>query len=211
VEVVPPPGWIEEKAKLIHLPDGPEGRAWRMLALEEGPSPSRFEPAEWQGALAYQQALQEAMRPPTQPYRPTLLPLPEGSLQPRIPMLRQGDPVFPLRQAEKLPTPSPAPAENLVAILHPLSGISREQLPQLIPPIPDPTPEMRGVNWEFILRIGPGGSVMDAISLAGPDAPGARTLVTWLRGLRFPEEAPQGYVTLRLELTQAANDEPDPE
>jgi len=211
VEVVPPPGWIEDKAHLIHLPDGPEGRAWRLLALEEGPSPSRFEPAEWQGALAYKQALQDAMRPPPHPYKPTLLPLPEGSLQPRIPLLREGDPVFPLRKPDKPPVPALATAEGLVPLLHPLSGISREHLPEVMPPIPDPTPEMRGVNWEFILRIGPGGSVMDAVSLAGPDAPGAPGLLGWLRSLRFPEDAPQGYVSLRLELTQPVTDEPDPE
>jgi hypothetical protein len=211
VEVVPPPGWIEDKAKLIHLPEGPEGRAWRMLALEEGPSPSRFEPAEWQGATAYQDALEEAMRPAATPYRPTLLPLPEGSLQRKIPILREEDPVFPPHPKEKPTAPTLAAGERLVATLHPLSGLSRDQLPAALPPVPDLGDELRGVNWEFILRIGNGGTVVDAISLAGPDAPGARDLTAWLRGLRFPENAPQGYVTLRLELSHPPADEPDPE
>jgi hypothetical protein len=209
VEVVPPPGWNETKASLIHLPNGSEGRAWRLRALEGGPSPSRFDPAEWDGALPYQAALLQAMQPPLPPYRPNLLPLPDNSASPRrLSLLRSGEPVFPARHSASPAVPSPTAAVRIVPTLQPLAGITIDHIPIELPEVPELSPETIGMAWEFILRLAPGGEAVEAISLAGPDAPGVMELSTWMRQLRFPRNTPPGEIALRLEFTQTPTDEP---
>lgn len=211
IEVMPPPGWAEQRAAVIHLPDGGEGRVWRLRALEDGPSPSRFDPASWHGAAAIEEALLGAARLPAERYVPGLLRLPAESDRSAVPLAREGERVFPERRARPAGPDRPAAAAEArppTPFLYPVAGIAAGQMPERLPPLDPVEQAMTGVEWRFLLRLEAGGGVAECVSITRSDPPGATALEQWLRRASFPASAPEGWVSVGLAFAHGPADHP---
>jgi hypothetical protein len=206
IEVSPPPGWAENRAGVIHLPEGGDGRAWRLRALEDGPSPSRFDPTTWQGAAALDAELCDAARLPTDRYLPELQRLPPEIGAPAVPLARNGERVFPERRGRESGAANlldlAAEARPPVPFIFPLSGIAAGQMPERLPPIEAVEPAMTGVEWRFLLRLATGGGVAECVSITRTDPATDAALEQWFGRVIFPAEAPEGWVSVGLVFTQ---------
>lgn len=206
IDVSAPPGWAENRAGVIHLPEGGEGRAWRLRALEDGPTPSRFDPTTWQGAAMLDAELRDAARLPADRYLPELQRLPPDSGAPAVPLARNGERVFPEPRGRETgainPLDPPAEARPPAPFLFPLAGIAANQMPERLPPIEAVEPAMTGVEWRFLLRLTAGGGVAECISINRTDAATDAALEQWFGKVVFPAEVPEGWVSVGLVFTQ---------
>ena len=129
-----------------------------------------------------------AVRFQPQPYVPALRDLPaENQLRP-LELATKGELIFPSRKSA--PTTTPDPAElKLAPTLYPLSGITRESLPETLPPFNDAvTAAMSSASWRFLLRLTAGGSVAECVSLEKGGEAGAPELEAWLQRIQFQPE-----------------------
>lgn len=183
IRVTAPVPWAAPKAAVIQVLDDAEGRVLTLRAREGGPFPSRFDPAAWDLTPAIEQAAWQAARWRPPPYVPPLRELPDEPARPRL--SKPGAPVMPARQAPAEPTPL-AGKRVLVPALDPLSGITREEMPEKLPPFAgEVDAAMAAVPWRFLLRVNAAGGVLDCVSLTGGNEPGKAALEAWLRRVSF--------------------------
>lgn len=209
IRVIAPTPWATHKASVIHVGDDADSRALTLRAREGGPFPSRFEPSEWEGAVAIEQAAFAAARWSPPPYTPKLRELPEDTVI-APPLAAKGVPVLPKRAA---PLPAAPMAENLrlKPVLYPLSGIDLAALPQDLPPFEGEVDEtMATETWRFLAKLNASGHVTECVSLAGGDEAGPPPLVKWLRSLTFkPDPAPSRWISVGVGFTIQPQDGPD--
>ena len=187
VEVTAPAKSVPRKASVIYLPDNVEGRAVILRAREGGPFPSRFALADWPGRAEIETAAVDAVRFQPPPYVPSLGDLAPESLVKPLDLAGKGISFLP--QRVPLPATPPGGAQvKLAPVLHPLSGISQNALPNELPPFtgnPD-----AAASWRFLVRLNAGGGVEECVSLEKGGEPGAAELGAWLRRVPFrPEPA----------------------
>lgn len=180
--------WMPEAASVIHAGVDPAGSVLATVAVENGPYPSRFDLADWQGFQALEKSAEYHPASRFSRYVPQFRELPESRIFPAVPLAESGRPVLP-------PLPAPPPQKPVgsvvtVPVLYPLSGISASGLPSKLPALGFPVDgELAAGTWRFLIRLRPDGTVLDAVSLAGGDEDGSdRTLrlISWLRTIRFP-------------------------
>jgi hypothetical protein len=140
-------------------------------------------------------------------YQPALRPLPEAAHA--LPLLvDQGEPVLPRRRAESAESPT---AKNLrpTPVLEPLSGIDRDSLPKALPSFDGVVDAaLTSETWRFLIRLGPGGEVVDCVSLTGGDEKQQALLATWLRQVVFNQDAkPDRWISVAVAFL---NQEPNP-
>lgn len=211
VRVASPIEWAPRRASAIHVLDDEEGRALTLRAREGGPFPSRFEPSEWQGALALEQSAFEAARPVPLPHVPVLRSLPErGLINPALLAEKRGS-VLPKRSFSKI-VPPVVGKIKAVPVLQPLSGIQNSAMPGELPPydgVVDAT--MTVEPRRFLIRLDAGGNVQDCISLAGGDEAGSSPLETWLRRVAFSAEPGKAsrWIAIGVGFSNQSADGPD--
>lgn len=187
IHVTPPTPWAARKASVIQVTDDAESRALTLRAREGGPFPSRFEPSEWEGDAALEQAAFEATRWSPPPYVPVLRDLPKET-PPPMSLAAKGEPVLPKRRPEPVAAPVSVNLK-LAPVLVPLSGITAAAMPGKLPPFDgavDAT--MTAEPWRFLVRLDAAGNVQYCISLAGGDEAGPSPLEDWLRRVLFKPE-----------------------
>lgn len=154
-------------------------------ALASGPFPTRFDPARWEPSQAMvDAALKDVLDRNTEPYVPEFLPLPATDAIPQVPILTQGQRVFPKIDPPNYPEID-TEAIRTVPVLYPLSskiGDLAANPPDFHPPL---THEMNSQLWRFILQIAPNGTVRQAISMLPPNTAGRNDLIDWLHQHRF--------------------------
>jgi hypothetical protein len=213
VQIVRPAPWLDQKATIMFVPPGPEGRMWELQSRERGPFPSRFDPSEWTEAGAMEEILQATLREPDPAYVPPLRDLPAAEPLAAVPLAQPGRQFFPDRKPPPRPnrptgTTRPTPA------LYPLSGIRPEDMPRELPHYEvagNAVPS--GIPWRFLIRLHPDGSVAESVSLVGPEAPGLESLDDWLRRIRFPatdDHTGERWIGIAAGFTNQAADGPDP-
>jgi hypothetical protein len=188
---------------VIHVLDDIDGRALTVRAREGGPFPSRFEPAEWPAFTTLEKAALDAARAPLPPYLPTLREIP-GETTHSPALAEPGKVVLPA------PTPSPPVTRSsdrgpLVPTLLPLSGITANSIPGVLPAFPgEVTPSMAADPVRFLIRIDAAGYLTECLSLDAGDEAGPSPLETWLRGVRFKPDPsrPSRWAALRVAFTQ---------
>jgi hypothetical protein len=183
IQVAPPVTWAAPKASVIYVTDDAEGRTLKLLAREGGPFPSRFIPSTWDGAAALEQEVSKVARWDSPPYVPSLRDFPRQS-PPPLQLADTGEPVLP----KCLPTASaPLPVKLKPApVIHPLSGISLDEIPRSLPPIDAAMePAITSETWRFLVRLDSAGHVQDCVSLAGGDQAGPSIMEAWLRRVTF--------------------------
>jgi hypothetical protein len=211
VRVTSPIEWAPHRGSVIQVLDDEEGRALTQRAREGGPFPSRFEPSEWQGALALERAALEGARPVATPYVPALRVLPEKGLSQPALLAEKGESVLPKRTSTV--TTAPAIGKiDAVPVLQPLSGIQSSAMPTELPPYEGMVDAKMTVEpWRFLIRLDAGGNVQDCVSLAGGDEAGPSTVEHWLRRVVFspePEKAPR-WIAVAVGFANQPADGPD--
>lgn len=205
IRVAAPVPWAEPKAAVIQVLDDAEGRSLTLRAREGGPFPSRFDPAAWELTPAIEQVAWQAARWRPPPYVPPLRELPDETAPPRL--AKPGSPVLPTREASAEPVRS-AGKRLLVPTLYPLSGITRAEMPQELPPFDgEVAPAMTAQSWRFLLRVNAAGGVLDCVSLTGGDEPGKASLEAWLR--RVPFQPGRAGATRWIALGLGFSNQPD--
>ena len=190
IQVAAPMPWASRKAAVIQVLDDADGRALTFQAREGGPFPSRFEPSEWEWAVATAREAYQAARWRPEPYVPVLRDLPDLDAAQPLQLAARGEPVLPDRRP-LAPVARPMGKPVLVPMLYPLSGISADLLPRDLPPFDAPVDAaMAAEPWRFLLRLNAAGRVIDCVSLSGGEVAGAAALSDWLRRVAFPPETP---------------------
>lgn len=187
IRVTPPVPWAEHKASVIHVGDDPESQSLVQKAKEGGPFPARFDLAEWESSADSGRVLTDALRWTPPVYQPTLLDLP-AKVVPPLKLASAGKSVFPKYEARDVDTP-PAAAPRQVPVLSPLSAGAAAWIPRELPPFDDPAlAEITDKPWRFLLRIDPGGRVLDAFPLVDleNDKPSP---IHWLRRVTFTPDS----------------------
>ena len=202
IRVIPPAPWAARKAAVIQVADDADGRTLQIRAREGGPFPSRFDPADWEGTAALENALMAAAGGASAPVRPVLRNFPEDGL-PQTPLLAsRGEAVLPKHQPIA-PNPLPTTELSLVPVLHVRSGLTPGEMPDELPPFPGPLDqalkEVAADPGQFLLHIDASGRVLSSVSLTGQDESG---LADWLLAVRFkPDPAsPSRWVVVAVGL-----------
>lgn len=185
IRVTPPSPWAARKASVIQVTDDADGRALTLRAREGGPLPSRFNPSEWEGAVALERAAFESVRWTPPPYQPVLRKLPDQATPP-LRLAAKGEAVLPKRK----PLTEAAPVSTglrLAPTIFPLSGITAASLPAGLPAYDGVVDKAMTAELSRILvRLDAAGNVQDCVSLTGGTSP----LEEWLRRISFnPEPA----------------------
>ncbi len=187
-----------ESASVIHAGDDAAGRALTSLAREKGPFPARVDVMALPMVAGMERSAIAAMRNRLAVKLLEFRKLPDTGNFPDLRKTNRVTMVFP-------PLPRPAVLENsvetiVVPRLYPLAGISAKELPADLPPLGiEIDAPMVATIWRFLIRLGPDGSVIDAVSLAGGDVDGSTQslrLVAWLRGLRFSAGPPNADIRI---------------
>ena len=185
IRVSAPQQWVERKASIIHLPAGGEGGIWALRAQEGGPYPARFDVAAWEKSAGLTRALIGTTRLSARPYQPKLRELPPENPVTAIELADRNERVFPKRSAPVDPVTPPV-ASVPVPVLYPLSGITSDEIPAILPAFDvaklGQLPEASGPA-DFLLRLSPEGTVLDAIGL--PEKAGGEALKEWLLKVSF--------------------------
>lgn len=190
-----PNPWGLEKAHVIRvLQDTPEGRVLAQKARENGPSPVRFQTADWP-QLARMEAELLAIPPQsTTPYQPHLRPWPESP--PEVPRLtRPGLGVLPPLPAAP-PMPSPQDAGAPQPVIMPMSGLSEQEIPTTLPTYDGVVDAaMLAETVRYLLRLEADGRVSECLALSGGSTlEGTAQLSAWLQGIRFSRQNAAGPV-----------------
>jgi len=188
IRVTMPTPWAAKKAAVILAPDDAGGLALTLQAREGGPFPSRFEPSEWQAFKDLEQSAFAAARWTQPAYQPALRPLKEMARALPV-IVDPGEPVLPSRRV--MSTALSADQDlRLTPVLEPLSGINHASLPKSLPTF-DAVVDgvLASETWRFLIRLGPSGEVLDAVSLSGGDEKRQALLTSWLRRAVFSEDA----------------------
>jgi hypothetical protein len=210
IRVTPPTPWATQKASLIHITDDAMGRSLTLRAREGGPFPSRFDPAEWQGAAAIEQAALEVARWSPPAYVPVLRDL-AAEIAPPIAFAAKGEPTLPKLDPESLTIPAPVNL-RLAPVLYPLSGITAAAMPRELP-LYDGTVDaaMTAAPWRFLLRLNSLGTVLDCVSLGGGDEVGLSPLGAWLQHVPFTADPdkPSRWIAVGVGFTNQPANGPD--
>jgi hypothetical protein len=210
IQVAAPVPWASRKAAVIQVLDDADGRALTFQAREGGPFPSRFEPSEWEWAVATAREAYQAARWRPEPYAPVLRELPDPDAARPLNLAARGEPVLPDRRAlARVARPMELPV--LVPVLYPLAGITADLLPRDLPPFDLPVDAaMAAEPWRFLLRLNAAGGVIDCVSLSGGEVAGAATLAGWLRRISFPPEpaTPDRWIAVGLGFSNQPADGP---
>lgn len=208
IQVAAPTPWITHKAAMIQVLDDAKGRALTLQAREGGPFPSRFEPSEWEWVAAIEQEVYQRWQP--EPYVPVLRELPDPDAVRPLLLATRGEPVLPDRRALARVAPS-MEKPVLAPVLYPLAGITAESLPRELPPFDVAVDAaMAAEPWRFLLRLNPGGGVIDCVSLSGGEVAGAAALSDWLRRVSFPPKpaTAERWIAVGLGFSNQAADGP---
>lgn len=200
------------KASVIHLRNDAEGRALTLRAREGGPFPSRFEPSQWEGMAALENAALDAVRFQQRPYVPALADLPSGNWVQGVELAARGQSFLPKRTPPSAHPPESAKLK-LAPLLYPLSGISAATLPAVLPLFEAAVDGvMSSASWRFLVRLNPDGGVAECVSLEKGGEAGAPELEAWLHQIQFkPElEKPFRWIAVGIGFTnQPVADGPD--
>lgn len=206
IRVTAPTPWAAKKAAVILAANDADSRALTLQAREGGPFPSRFEPGEWPAVRELEESVFAAARWTPPPYQPALRPLPQSSRS--LPLLvDQEEPVLPRRQAAVPVSPS-AKILRPTPVIEPLSGMDRASLPKVLPNFGSVADmAITSETWRFLLRLGPGGEVVDCVCLSGGDEKHQVLLASWLRRVVFKEDAkPDRWISVAVTfLNQVTN------
>lgn len=213
-----PDRWAPNHGSVIHVGDDPAGLALARRARDGGPFPSRFEPAGMAEIQAMENEAFDALRWTPPAYRPELRPLPPSGLEGRRePLANRGVRVFP--ELPAAPRAGVATAVEIAPVLDPLAGITRDDLPETLPPFDGIDGKLTAETLLFLTRLRADGSVIDCVALAGGDKDNEdhlQRLGTWLRSLRFapakPEDPAVRWASVGIRfVNQPASDGPQPE
>lgn len=214
VRMAPPVAWAAPQAGLIHL--GMDDEAGRLLGLRaqaEGPFPSRFAIASWDGFAVFEKKVFEATRMEFQPHDPQLRGFPQADVG-QSGLAPRGEPVLPARPLGPLIAPQVGKLARIPEI-SPVSGLGvgdwREPLPAFGAEIGD---TLAAQSWRFMLRLDSAGQVRECISLAGSAELGVAAIGKWLKSLEFTESDTAGdrWVALSVEFkNQVVTDGTDAE
>ncbi len=211
IQVLPATLRATQKASLIHVNEDAVGRALTLRAREGGPFPSRFDPAEWEGAAAIEQAALATTRWSSPPYVPTLKDLPDDLTPTPLRMAARGVATLPTPEPAQLRAPTSVTL-RLSPVLHPLSELSASALPRELPPFVGVVDaSIAAAPWRFVIRLDAAGNVLECVSLAGGDEHGRSSLVDWLRHISFaaaPAEASR-WLAVGVGFTNQLTDGPD--
>jgi hypothetical protein len=170
------------KASVIFLRDDEQGRALSLRAREGGPFPSRFDLSQWGGLALLENSAIDAVRFQAPAYEPELEPLPANDEVSPLAFAAKGVRFFPEHPLPPDDTPD-ATGLRPAPVLYPLSG---GPLPDRLPPFEAAVDAaMSAASWRFLLRLDPGGTVVECVSLENTDQPGAAELEKWLRRIAF--------------------------
>lgn len=185
IRVSAPQQWVERKASIIHLPADGEGGVWALRAQEGGPYPARFDSAAWEKTAGLTSGLIGTTRLSATPYQPKLRELPPENPVTPVDLANRNERVFPKRSAPVDPVVPPV-ASVPVPVLYPLSGITSDEIPAILPAFEAAKAgqvlEASGPA-DFLLRLSPDGTVLDAIGL--PEKAGGEALRQWLLKVNF--------------------------
>ncbi len=200
------------RAAVIVPIDDAQGRMLSLRAQEGGPFPARFQLAQWEGM-----SLLEAEGFTKKTYRapeltPTTLDLSVGNNEPPPQRLAaRGQAFFPkhLRpSAPDLTLPSELERSRIGPVIYPLSGISQENFPRVLPAFSGTVDSaMESATWRFLVRLNAAGTVVECVSLAKGSEAGTTELERWLREISFsPEPAletsqPSRWISLGIGFT----------
>ncbi len=209
VKLSVPRSQVQRKASLVFLTNSSEGRALALKAQEGGPFPSRFRPAQWEGMAALEATMMAATRLPKETYLTHLKSLPDSPFTDWIPLREEPEMVFP-RSAATIKKPENTQRVRLTPQLFPLSGISSEDLPQVLPEYLGRV-EGASNSWRFLLEIDENGNVGECISLEKGGDAGALDLQKWLQSMRFPMVAPRTarWISIGIGFTNQADNGPE--
>lgn len=211
IRVTPPAPWAVQKASLIQVAADAVGRALTLRAREGGPFPSRFSPAEWEGATAMEHAALEVVRWRPPAYVPVLRDLPD-EITPPLALAAKGELTLPPLRTRPL-AEVPAVKLRLAPLLYPLSGITAAAMPRELPPFAGPVgAALTAAPWRFLLRLNAAGNVLDCVALAGGDDLGQSALEVWLRHVSFhpAPDSPARWIAVGVGFTNQPADGPDP-
>jgi hypothetical protein len=193
-----------KSASVLYLPDGEEGRIWRMKAEEEGPFPGGLEimgmhdPLEKLGVGLLDD--DESWNP----YRVTMKPLETDSSVSRDRISVQGQRVYP--RNFKSSNAVKRHSKNDFGLSPVLLAYNKEAEAWLPSGYSTLQVEMKDVmasaEWIFVLSLAADGKVVECLPLEGGDAAGSAALIAWLKGLSFQKsEEPERWLGLRIEFS----------
>lgn len=207
IKVTGPKPLTPRKASMIYLTDDAQGRALALKARQEGPFPSRFDPAQWEGMAGLQQQVLELTRIPRPAYSPQLRELPKEAHD-STRLAPVGETFFPDR-APVLSPPAAGPM-LLQPSLYPLSGT--DSLPEKLPAFQATLdPAAAAASWRFLLRVNAAGTVIDCVSLGKGGEKGATELENWLRSSSFKPNpgTPPRWIALGIGFSNLPTHGPD--
>lgn len=186
------------QASRLLLDSGDLSRQLAERASAEGPFPSRFEPAEWQGLDGLRADLKRSTEVELKKHQPRLLPFPTPAANPPR-LARRGEPVLPERPL--IPEQRPVDGNyHVVPVISVVDGIIASELPGQLPAWEGPIgKELSARHWRFLVEVEGSGRVRDCMALAGGGELNPPQLVNWIRGLVFrtkPREEGRRWVAI---------------
>lgn len=175
-----------QPASMMVLLPGNDPMLWHEAARKLGPSPSRFEPADWRPSrVLLDDVLAGAIARSIPEHEPRFQDLPEDPPPPAVPLLAKGARHLPPVAAPRFDRMEAVEARPR-PVLYPLS-VDAGELPEEGPVFEvEVTPEMSSQPWRFLLQIAPDGAVLHAVALIGHNTPGRAELTDWLQAHQFP-------------------------
>lgn len=184
VSTIKPVEWVAPGAAVIQLGDDESSRLLAMQAAAQGPFPSRFKPAEWQGAASLERLVDDATRVVPQQHVSHLQPFPTPSAKPAR-LAKRGEPVMPARPLGPLYAPADVTLE-MVPFIVGVAGIDDGPLPKKLPVWDGPVAERTAAqSWRYMLQIAPSGHVRDCVAMIGGEGLAPAEVERWLRGVVF--------------------------
>ncbi|MGD7653234.1 MAG: hypothetical protein ACQCXQ_08475 [Verrucomicrobiales bacterium] len=193
IRLADPVRWEIHTATVMHVGESdPVGRSLYYQALEGGPFPSRFDPAEWSEAVGGMTGGDLWGLPD---YDPELRELPEGEAVPRVSLAPKGEATLPKRRVRGGAVDGGG-GMSLVPMIYPYAGLSLGELPEELPAFEGEVDALlTSEPWRFLVQLGEAGQVLECVSMAGGDewvGGKAKLIVEWIRGIEFPAKVGGG-------------------
>jgi hypothetical protein len=210
VRVRIPENVLPAKASVMFLDASGVGRSLALRAREGGPFPARFRLSEWPGVAVAEAAGIEAVRYRLPAYQPVVPELPHANELASLPLASRGKSYFPVHPPVARPVPDTA-GLALAPVLYPLDGVTRAQLPTVLPPfdaalVPAVSADPNKPYRRFLLHLNASGSVAECTPLEA----GMPEAAAWLRKLQFAADPaqPERWLAVGLGFTNQPAHEP---
>ena len=193
-----------ESATVLHFADDDLGRAWSLLAEENGPFPGRLEINGVGGIPDINQTIDSGEGGKWSDYRVALHQFQSVAGSSSGALAQKGVRYFPERVKIRATDTASTEQHDRFTRKAILTPFDRQALGWMPEEVPDFEVSVNGgdllsASWRFMLRLRPDGSVSDCVSLSGGGDVGLKETTEWLRGLRFKSGAGERWLGLRVE------------